>query len=801
MLRQYLNTTRLVIALGWILPLLVWASNVVLVGYHRSGGEGLPPPSTILSFFVDGMVVQSGEYGLWAKLLWIALCGATIVLLFFFFPERVFGNVEDISQRQTAHLASLPDHRAGAAIVLTAGLSLMLELSLIRWQGSVFEMFAFYKNFGVLAAFAGLGLGYAAARTGPIPLVFTIPVLAAQMLLFITTRFGPPGWSAGLIRATPVTEQLNMGLNMSAIVSLPQYISVMLLLSATFMMTALALFPVGQLCGALLNRRPMLRAYGLNLVGSIAGVAAFFALSFLWTPPVVWFTLSFLGLLVFQTFDRRVLVVGVVASAIATLLLAWPLNPLWKDTYSPYQLLELGPASPGVLTLRSAGHYYQKLLNLTPEYVNASGDPSLEHAAHYYELPYRVIGRDKEVAIVGAGTGNDVAAALKMGAARIDAVEIDPAIAAVGRAYHPERPYQDSRVHLVVNDARSYLRTTSQSYDAIVYGLLDSHTLLSHASNVRLDSFVYTVEAFREARSRLRPGGVLSLSFTVLSRPMGRKIYLMLQNAFDSVPPVCISASYDGAVIFLVREGAPLSAADVLLPAGGFVDATPVYGDPAVHADLSTDEWPFFYMPVRAYPISYLAVIGLILLLSWLLMRSISAYRLRFSDASFFFLGAGFLLVETKNITQLGLTFGNTWQVIGIAILGILTMGFIANALVERFRPKGVVLSYVLLLVALGAGLVLARTGGLPPTRLGNMLTLLILSSPLFFSGIAFSTVLQYGRDVSGALAANLFGAMCGGLLEYNSMYYGFTFLYWIALGIYGLAFLTSLRLVPSWRA
>ena len=36
----------------------------------------------------------------------------------------------------------------------------------------------------------------------------------------------------------------------------------------------------------------------------------------------------------------------------------------------------------------------------------------------------------------------------------------------------------------------------------------------------------------------------------------------------------------------------------------------------------------------------------------------------------------------------------------------------------------------------------------------------------------------------------NLFGAMCGGLLEYNSMYFGFQFLYLMAAGLYLLAFL-----------
>jgi spermidine synthase len=94
------------------------------------------------------------------------------------------------------------------------------------------------------------------------------------------------------------------------------------------------------------------------------------------------------------------------------------------------------------------------------------------------------------VAIVGSGSGNDVATALRMGAAHVDAIEIDPAIAFLGTKYHPERPYDDPRVTLSINDARNFFRTADQKYDLIVYGVLDSHTALSHASSLRVDSYV-----------------------------------------------------------------------------------------------------------------------------------------------------------------------------------------------------------------------------------------------------------------------------------------------------------------------
>ena len=57
--------------------------------------------------------------------------------------------------------------------------------------------------------------------------------------------------------------------------------------------------PVGQLCGRLMERRTKLRAYGLNLLGSLLGVVLMLVASLLWTPPLVWFALCFLAMLLF----------------------------------------------------------------------------------------------------------------------------------------------------------------------------------------------------------------------------------------------------------------------------------------------------------------------------------------------------------------------------------------------------------------------------------------------------------------------------------------------------------------------
>jgi SAM-dependent methyltransferase len=400
-----------------------------------------------------------------------------------------------------------------------------------------------------------------------------------------------------------------------------------------------------------------------------------------------------------------------------------------------------------------------------------------------------LFGRPKDVVIVGAGTGNDVAAALRSSAERVDAIEIDPVILLAGTA-HPEHPYSDPRVRAILNDARSFLRTTNNTYDMVVYGLLDSHTLLSQSSSVRLDSFVYTVQALREARSRLRPHGVLSLSFSMLNQLLGRKIYLMLTEAFDGHPPICVQAGYDNAVVFLESTDKSFVLPDNLLENTGFRDQSAYYGNPQWQVDPSTDDWPFFYMPRRVYPTSYLVMVALVLLLTFFLIANFSGEALQFNLAPFFLLGAGFMLVETKGITELGLTFGNSWQVIAAVIAGVMVMSFVANCVVQRWSIERSAAPYILLVVSLAFGWWMAGHGGLPSTWAGRIGTVVILTSPIFFSGIVFSTLLRSHGEISGIMATNLFGAMCGGLLEYNSMYFGFRFLYLMAAVLYLVAFI-----------
>jgi hypothetical protein len=426
-----------------------------------------------------------------AAVLGLAAVVATIVL--YYFLQRVTAFLDNDAAEEARFLDSLDIRYVDVSIFATAALSLLLELALIRWQSSVLEFVAFYKNFSLLACFAGLGLGYGLAGRNRIPLLTVIPLLAWQFGFLMMTRLVP------VFGSIPFPEQLTMGLGKTNLV---QAAALYLLLTVVFLLTAVTFLPVGQLCGRLMERRSKLRAYGLNLLGSLAGVLLMLGASFAWTPPLVWFALCFLGLLLFHVRKSSTMLTACLFTIVAATGLAWwPINPLWNRVYTPYQLLEIYPNDTGYTEIRAAGHYYQHIHNLAGECLTAE----MVDFRNYYDFAYKASPALADVAVVGAGTGNDVAAALRAGAGKVDAIEIDPAILEVGKMSHPEKPYTDPRTTAVNDDARSFLRRTDRMYDLIVYGLLDSHTLLSQGSSVRLDSFVYTIEGLREARSRLKP--------------------------------------------------------------------------------------------------------------------------------------------------------------------------------------------------------------------------------------------------------------------------------------------------------
>ncbi|MDE5455024.1 hypothetical protein GWE18_19685 [Bradyrhizobium sp. CSA112] len=694
-------------------------------------------------------------------------------------------------------------------IVLVTMVSLLLELVMIRWLASVFPVFSFFKNFTLLACFLGLGAGYAVADKQPCAPALVLPMLALFVGVVTLLRYDVSA-ANGFFAALPMHEQTAVGGTTDGpnwLVLLKSGAPVYVLLAMSFVLCACICYPVGQLCGKLLQSTDALKAYSLNLIGSILGVVALCVMSLFWLPPAVWFTVTGGVLLVFVLSRDTRLPVGVASFCLLLAVLSWPVQQEIQRIYSPYQLLERMAKSDGLMNLLSGGAYYQKVFNLAESNRGHESEED-RYVRAYYEFPFNFKNRPQRVAIVGAGSGNDVAAALRMGASHVDAIEIDPAIAHLGKHYHPEHPYDDPRVTLRINDARNFFRTADQQYDLIIYGVLDSHTALSHASNLRVDSYVYTREGIAEAFKLLKPDGVMSVAFALPNESLGFKLSHILQGLPGAGKPLAVRVRYDSSTTtaFIAQKGRDVAMPDInAFAAIGFTDVSKHFAQPYPEASIPTDDWPFFYMIERTYPVSYMIALGMVLLLSYMFVRKTIGLTgpIERGYLPFFFLGAGLMLVETKAITELGLHLGGTWFVIAATIILVLVMAFLANLMVQGKIVQQTGLAYLGLLVSLLVGYFYARNHGL--VTLGSpqvslAVSCVLLTLPLFFSGIVFSTLI--GRadiNISTALAYNLMGALFGGLMEYNSMYFGFSFLYLLAMGFYFLAWMFSWDPAAVW--
>ena len=177
-----------------------------------------------------------------------------------------------------------------------------------------------------------------------------------------------------------------------------------------------------------------------------------------------------------------------------------------------------------------------------------------------YALPY-LLQRDmkkpdgspawpafKRILIIGAGSGNDVARTLHWvdRDARIDAVEIDPVIKGIGAADHPDHPFQDPRVHVYLNDGRNFLREAKpETYDLVIFALIDSLVLQSGYSSLRLESQLFTLNSFEDVKRALKPTGVYAVYNFFRHGWIAARIRDQLRAAFDGSDPIAMTTSFE----------------------------------------------------------------------------------------------------------------------------------------------------------------------------------------------------------------------------------------------------------------
>ncbi len=680
-------------------------------------------------------------------------------------------------------------------LFLVSFLILFLEISLIRWISTEIRIFAYVNNLVLLACFLGMGLGCYFSQQ---PFRLEVTLLALLAILLVV---GNP-W----FRETPMMlSVLSDSLIWFEYAPHHAWFQVFLGIISTLTIFALILlvfFPLGQLLGDLFDGyERIIYAYSVNIAASLVGIWCFNLLSFSYAPPWVWFMVATGCLVAFldRSAATRVRLAGLVA--VLVVMAAYSHLNQQSIVWSPYQKLEVKPlrrhplSDEHLLTVNNAN--YMLLLDLSDRTVKQLPqffDEPMRHFNHY-DIPYLFQPQPRDVLIVGAGAGNDTAGALRNGAGQVTAVEIDPGIYRIGRALHPEAPYQDSRVHVVIDDARSFFKKGSQQYDLISFGLLDSHTLGSALTNTRIDNYVYTEESFREARALLKPDGVLTVAFETPRVWVGQRLRDLLHQAFGAEPFVFNSrgaGAYGwGGMLFVVgrdmgRLRARIAQQGTL---AAFIDQHRVA--PTESVKITTDNWPYLYLEKPRIPSLHL-YLSLILLTLFLVFRRFLIPQRQTIQWHFFFLGAAFLLLEFQNISKATLLFGSTWLVNSVIISAILALILVANGVASIWKRMNTTLIYLGLLVSVGIvfALPLSSLNALPYVWRGVVASGL-LNLPIFFAGLVFISSFTATKHPNLALGSNLLGAGVGGLLESLSF----------VLGINMLLVLVALLYLASWLA
>jgi hypothetical protein len=382
--------------------------------------------------------------------------------------------------------------------------------------------------------------------------------------------------------------------------------------------------------------------------------------------------------------------------------------------------------------------------------------------------------------VIGAGGGNDVSVALARGARHVDAVEIDPQIQQIGKETHPDHPYNDPRVEVHINDGRAFLEQTNRRYDLILLALTDSITLVPGQGSVRLESFLFTKQAFESARAHLKPHGVFAMDNFYRETWLRDRLAGTLKQVFGQAP--CIGQVGLGGTFFTVLVDAPnradIQCATVWKPAG------------AVPAP-STDDHPFPYLRTASLPSLYVYTNLLILAVSLVLVRVVGG-RLRAMGGylDLFFMGVAFLLLETKNVVQYALLFGTTWFVNALVFLGILLTVLFAVEVSRRVTFRRPARLYLFLLASLVVAWAVPQSSLLSLPTVPRFIAATALAfAPVFIANLVFTQRFKAVSSSTTAFAANLLGAMVGGLLEYAALVFGYRALLIVVAAAYGLAF------------
>lgn len=446
-------------------------------------------------------------------------------------------------------------------------------------------------------------------------------------------------------------------------------------------------------------------------------------------------------------------------------------------------------------------------------------------------LPFQIAHKGSAV-IIGSAGGHEVLCALSHGFRDIVAIEMDPVICGLLRREYAEytgRIFQLPQVKLMADEGRSALKRMDRQFDVIQ--MVNSHnadSLLSGAMSIS-ETYIYTVESFKDYWAHLRPNGLIYIvhwngerlfatalralqemgverpeeKFFVLQFPQGFNYFFLKKGTFSAEETTVLSDYARRAENIAYAPGLKRDN----LYSGMLGDLEGTVRRSAVNIAPVYDDSPYFNQPNRigqfrfrdvkiqgmgrqvvrsaiVYSNSiYLSILVLSLLFSLLFIylplrgRRVAA-GLGPLILYFFFIGLAYIMVEIIFIKIFQFFLGSPAISISIIIFSLLVSTGLGSLLSERaFRPFGrrmipAFAAFLALLLALYGAFLFRGLGGLIqlgfPWRI--LISVALISLAGFFMGAFFPEgIRRLGAAdkamIGWAWGANSFATVVGSIM------------------------------------
>ena len=470
-------------------------------------------------------------------------------------------------------------------------------------------------------------------------------------------------------------------------------------------------------------------------------------------------------------------------------------------------------------------------------------------------LPYQV-ARPGSAVIIGSAGGYEVLCALSHGFKLVVAIEMDPVICDLLKKEYAEftgNIFHLPQVVLLADEGRSALKRMNRKFDVIQ--MVNSHnadSLLSGALSIS-ETYIYTVESFKDYWDHLQPGGFIYILHWSGERLFATALQALKEMGVDRPEDKFFIVQYDrGFNYFYLKKGDFTSADYETLKAsvgengrvvyspdqrednlyyrmiedlgaatrGSSVNIAPVYDNsPYFNQPNRIGQFRFrniqiqgmgetIVQPALVYSNSiYLSILGLSLFFSFfLIFLPLKGKALGAGQKSlvsyFFFIGLAFIMVEIIFIKIFQLFLGSPAISISIIIFSLLVSSGVGSLLSKRFsRLLGANLTSVfslvlaVLLTAYGFGLfwLLDRFIFLPfPLRI--VVSFVLISLAGFVMGAFFPEgIRRLGETnkvmIGWAWGANSFATVLGSIL---AVIVSINWNFTLVLALAGIAYLAA---------